>query len=65
MSEGMPRESRPIEGRFPFPPYPNGWFRVAYSSELAKGEVKSLHYFGRELVLFRDDEGAPHLLDAF
>ncbi len=61
----MPRESRPIEGRFPFPPYPNGWFRVAYGSELAKGEVKSLHYFGQELVLFRDEAGAPHLLDAY
>ena len=61
----MPRESHPISGRFPFPPYPNGWFRVAYTSELTKGEVKSLHYFGRELVLFRDEEGEAHLLDAY
>jgi nitrite reductase/ring-hydroxylating ferredoxin subunit len=64
MSEATSFESQPIAGRFPFPPYPNGWFRVAYSSELATGEVKSLHYFGRELVLFRDEDG-PHLLDAY
>ncbi len=65
MSEGTSSESHPIAGRFPFPPYPNGWFRVAYTSELAKAEVKSLHYFGRELVLFRDEEGEAHLLDAY
>jgi phenylpropionate dioxygenase-like ring-hydroxylating dioxygenase large terminal subunit len=50
--------------RFPFPAYPNGWFRVAYSHELAVGEVKPLFYLGRDLVLFRDEQGAPHVLDA-
>ena len=53
-----------VATRFPFPAYPNGWFRMAYSSELATGEVKPLHYFGRELVLFRDEQGAAHVLDA-
>ncbi len=50
--------------RYPFPPYPNGWFRVAYSNEIAAGEVKRLHLFGRELVLFRTEEGSAHVLDA-
>ena len=50
--------------RFPFPAYANGWFRVAYSSELEVGDVRPLSYFGRELVLFRDEEGVAHLLDA-
>lgn len=50
--------------RYPFPPYANGWYRVAYSGEVAVGEVQSLHYFGRELVLFRDEQGAAHVLDA-
>jgi 3-ketosteroid 9alpha-monooxygenase subunit A len=50
--------------RFPYPPYPNGWFRVAYSSELSAGEVKPLHYFGQELVLFRGEEGTARLFDA-
>jgi 3-ketosteroid 9alpha-monooxygenase subunit A len=50
--------------RFPFPPYANGWYRVAYSAEVAPGELKGLRYFGRELVLFRDESGAAHVLDA-
>jgi nitrite reductase/ring-hydroxylating ferredoxin subunit len=51
--------------RYPFPAYANGWFRVAYSHELDTGAVQPLHYFGRDLVLFRDGEGEAHLLDAF
>jgi phenylpropionate dioxygenase-like ring-hydroxylating dioxygenase large terminal subunit len=47
--------------------YPNGWFQVAYSGELAPGAVMPLRYFGQDLVLFRPEgEGAlPQLLDAF
>ena len=51
-------------GRFPFPAYPNGWFRVAYADELAVGQVKGLHYFGQDLVAFRDEDCAAHVLDA-
>lgn len=54
-----------MSGRYPFPAYPNGWFRVAYSRELAVGEVKALRCLGRDLVLYRDEEGAAHVLDAF
>ena len=32
--------------RFPFHPYPNSWFVVAFSHELAPGGVMPLHYFG-------------------
>ncbi len=57
-------EARKPMGRFPFPAHPNGWFRVAYADEISAGEVKPLVYFGRDLVLFRDEEGAAHVLDA-
>ncbi len=50
--------------RFPFP-VPNGWFIVAASADLAPGDVVPLHYFGRDLVLFRGDDGAAHVLDAY
>jgi 3-ketosteroid 9alpha-monooxygenase subunit A len=50
--------------RFPFPRYPNGWFQVAYSDELAPGVALPLQYFGRELVLFRDAAGEARVLDA-
>jgi 3-ketosteroid 9alpha-monooxygenase subunit A len=50
--------------RFPYPAYPNGWFRVAYSGELKAGEVKPLQYFGRDLVLFRGEDAVAHVFDA-
>jgi nitrite reductase/ring-hydroxylating ferredoxin subunit len=50
--------------RFPFP-LPNGWFIVATSGELATGEVVPRRYFGRDLVLFRTQSGAPRLMDAY
>jgi 3-ketosteroid 9alpha-monooxygenase subunit A len=53
-----------MKREFPFP-LPYGWFQVSYSDELAVGEVKPIHYFNRELVLFRTDDGAAHVWDAF
>jgi phenylpropionate dioxygenase-like ring-hydroxylating dioxygenase large terminal subunit len=37
---------------------------VSFGDELAPGAVRSLSYFGRELVLFRGQDGAAHVLDA-
>ena len=42
--------------RFPMP-IPFGWFGVGYSDELAVGEVRAVHYFGRDLVLFSKRTG--------
>jgi 3-ketosteroid 9alpha-monooxygenase subunit A len=47
-----------------FPPFPNGWFAVAFSSELRPGAVRSIRAFGRELVLFRTQAGKAAVLDA-
>lgn len=44
---------------------PAGWYAVAYSDELPTGAVLPVHYFGRELVLYRTDSGKPVLADAF
>jgi len=51
--------------RFPMQRYPNGWFQIAYSSELRAGAVLPLRYFGRDLVLFRAESGSAHVLDAY
>ena len=51
--------------RFPFSPFPNGWFRVAGSDEIHPGEVKPIYYFGKDLVLFRTEEGKAHVFDAY
>ena len=50
--------------RFPFPDFPNGWFQVAYSDEIAVGQVMPLSYFGRELVAFRGNDGKYKISDA-
>jgi len=50
--------------RFPFG-IPNSWFMLLYSDELAAGEVKPLHYLGRELVAYREPGGAARVVDAF
>jgi 3-ketosteroid 9alpha-monooxygenase subunit A len=52
------------EYRYPFPPYPTGWYLVAESASLAPGDVRPVRYFGRELVLFRTQRGEPVVLDA-
>lgn len=46
-------------------PMPFGWFGIGYSDELKTGEVKAVHYFGRDLVLFRTQDGTAGLLDAY
>ncbi len=51
--------------RFPFPSFPNGWFQFAYADELSPGQVMPLEYFGKQLVAFRGDDGAAHVLDAY
>ena len=46
-------------------PIPNGWFAVAYSHDLREGEVKPIHYFGEDLVLFRTRENKARVIDAY
>jgi len=46
-------------------PMPWGWFQVLYSDELRVGESKPLHYFGKELVIFRTESGKAVVLDAY
>ena len=55
---------RTVTDRFPFP-IPNGWFIVALSGDIEAGQVRSLHYFGRDIVLYRTDSGEPRLVDAY
>ena len=47
------------------PPYPNGWIPVLESQHIKPNQVKSIFVFGYELVVFRGNSGAVHVLDAF
>lgn len=53
-----------MSNRYPMP-MPFGWFAVSYSDELAVGESRPIHYFGKELVLFRTESGKAVVLDAY
>lgn len=43
------------------PPMLMGWYVVAYSDELAVGQVKNIDYFDTELVMWRGDDGVAHV----
>lgn len=45
--------------------FARGWHVLMFSQELGALEVKALHYFGRELVIYRGESGQPYLLDAY
>jgi len=51
--------------RIPLPPYPNGWFAVAHSDSLARGQVRGVHYLGEDLVIFRGEDGQVRVADAY
>lgn len=44
---------------------PVGWYQIAWSAQIAPGEVKPLRYFGQELVLVRSESGVVSLYDAY
>src|SRR5678816_2673898 len=48
-----------------FPGYPKGWFVISFADELEKGGVLPVEYFGKQMVLFRGEDGVPRLLDRY
>jgi phenylpropionate dioxygenase-like ring-hydroxylating dioxygenase large terminal subunit len=44
-------------------PIPFGWFAVAMSDEIGNGEIRTLHYFGTEFVVWRGEDGQVHAVD--
>jgi nitrite reductase/ring-hydroxylating ferredoxin subunit len=51
--------------RYPFTPYPDGWYLLCESASVACGEVVPLRYFGRDLVLYRTEGGRAVVADAY
>jgi phenylpropionate dioxygenase-like ring-hydroxylating dioxygenase large terminal subunit len=54
-----------MSSRIDLPPFPDGWYRVASSADVAAGTVIPLHFFGRDLIAFRGESGSAHVLDAY
>ena len=51
--------------QFRFPGIPVGWYAVATSRDVSAGQVRTVKYFGQELVLYRTESGQPHLSEAY
>ena len=47
------------------PVYPNGWFGLIRSEELAVGASTSVNALGENFAVFRDTGGEVHILDAY
>lgn len=53
----------PTDGpRYPFSPYPRGWFVVARSEDVRAGEARNVRFGGRPWVLWRSRSGRPALI---
>jgi hypothetical protein len=50
--------------KVPFTWKVTGWFMVGWSPEFPIGEVRPLHYFGEDLVAYRDEQGELHIMEA-
>lgn len=51
--------------RYPFTPYPEGWFFVCHAHELRDGRLLSRQFHGEEIVAYRDAQGQARVFDAF
>lgn len=58
-----PQEERSKD--LPFSGFARSWYQVAWSHELAPGDVKSVRYFGLDLVIYRGSSGAVGVLEAY
>jgi hypothetical protein len=44
--------------------FPTGWFQVAWSPEIEPGQIVTRHYWERDLIVWRAESGALHVMDA-
>src|SRR4051794_10788700 len=46
-------------------PIPFGWFAVAMSDEIAPGDIRTMHYFGTQFVVWRGEDGRINAVDPY
>lgn len=59
------RPALPDGYRYPFPPFPTGWYFAGRSSDLAPGQLDSRTLAGREIVVWRTRSGKALGSDAY
>jgi phenylpropionate dioxygenase-like ring-hydroxylating dioxygenase large terminal subunit len=47
------------------PPFPTGWYVLAYGDELPPHHIRSLAFMGQEIVLFRTQSGQVAAMEAY
>src|SRR5205814_2249159 len=58
-ARGVPMAKPPLSMK------PTGWFQVAWSDEIAVGDVHKMVYFGKEMVAWRAQSGLLTVMDAY
>lgn len=51
--------------RYPFPPFPNGWFPIAFSHTLGNGQLIEKKVLGNEVVIYRTEAGVANVIGAY
>ncbi|MEE8164519.1 MAG: Rieske 2Fe-2S domain-containing protein [Myxococcota bacterium] len=62
----MRDSARPFHpsSRYPFTAFPDGWYHIAKSADLAVGEVRPIRVLGQDLVLARTESGRALVFEA-
>jgi len=59
------RTSGEAPGRSWPKPVPMGWYSAGYGHEFETGQVAERRFVGRDLVVWREADGTPHVVDAY
>jgi len=59
-----PQTLRSQTARYPFAPYPRGWYGFAYADDIHRGDVRTVHALGEEWVVWRGQSGAVGIASA-
>jgi 3-ketosteroid 9alpha-monooxygenase subunit A len=68
LASGGPMRPTPLTSleRFPYyTAFPFAWYFAAYSADIGVGEVHTARWLARDLVIWRGDDGVPHVMDAY
>jgi phenylpropionate dioxygenase-like ring-hydroxylating dioxygenase large terminal subunit len=49
---------------WPYKTYPSGWFQLAWSEEVERGQIVRRYYWDRELILWRGESGRVYVTSA-
>ena len=63
--QGAPKQASYMTYRYPFTPYPEGWFFVCHAHELTTGRLFWRQFHGEQIVAYRDEQGQVRVFDAY